>query len=405
MQNKLNIQGTVVLERILDDWNQFKILVEEGGSRSSKTTSILQALLIETQSNPGLVYTIVRNKLTWIRSTVLVDFARVVKELGLTVTPDVNPNRADQVYYINGSEFAFFGLDYPQKLHGRSQDRFWMNEVMECSKMAFDQLEMRTRLGGILDYNPSDDMHWVFDLQKRPDVVTHHSTMLDNPFLPDSIINKIKSFEPTEENIANGTADAYMWEVYGLGNPARMQGAIFTNWDEVDRVPRDARFVANGLDFGFSNHPSALIGLYLFDRELYLDEIIYETGLTNPQIATRMEENGVMRSDETFGDSAEPKSIAELQNLGWNVQAAEKGQDSIMFGIDLLKGYRIHITKRSVNLAQEFRRYKWAEDKDGKSLNKPIDAFNHGIDAVRYAATMKLREKPKVTIQDIRDIM
>ena len=318
------------------------------------------------------------------------DFQRVTKELELKVTPEINQNRAEQVYYINGTEFAFYGLDYPQKLHGRSQDRFWINETIECSKNAFNQLEMRTRKGGILDYNPSDDLHWIFDVHKRDDVIVHHSTMLDNPFLPDTIVSKIKSYEPTEENIRIGTADNYMWEVYGLGLPAKLQGSIFTNWEIVESIPWEANQLGLGLDFGYSNHPSALIDVYQMNDEIYLDELIYEPELTNPDINKRMEDIGLDKSVDIIADSAEPKSIDELVNFGWNVRGAKKGADSINFGVDLMKSKKIHITARSDNLIKEFRRYCWATDKTGKSLNKPIDAYNHGIDATRYLVMEKL---------------
>jgi len=401
----LEIQGTIVLERILDDW-KYKGLVEQGGSRSSKTTSIIQALLIKAQQEKGKVYTIVRDKLTWIKSTVLVDFAQLVEKYKLKVTPAINPNRAEQIYYINGNEFAFFGLDYPQKLHGRSQDVFWMNESMECSKSAFDQLEMRTREKFILDYNPSDDTHWVFDLHKRDDVVFHHSTMLDNPFLPQTIVDKIKSYEPTKRNIEMGTADSYMWEVYGLGNPARLQGVIFENWEECNVIPEGARQLGLGLDFGFSSDPCAVIDCYYYDKAIYLDELVYETKLTNQLLSSRMEGVGIVKGlDEIIADSAEPKSIEELSVMGWNIKGAVKGADSVNFGIDLMRSHKIYITKSSVNLQMEFRRYKWAEDKIGNSLNKPIDGYNHGIDASRYLLTEKLKEGSNIKILNLRDVL
>lgn len=266
-----------------------------------------------------------------------------------------------------------------------------MNEVMESRKADFDQLEMRTQVGGIVDYNPIDDMHWVFDLQKRPDVCVIKSTMLDNPFLPDSIINKIKSYEPTEANIAMGTADAYMWEVYGRGNKARLQGTIFNNWDIIDSIPTDAKFMGLGLDFGYTNHPTAIVAMYMMNDEIYLDELLYETGLINAAIADKLRDLEIDQSTEILSDSAEPKSIEEIARMGFSAIPVEKGTDSINFGIDIMKSHKMHITKRSSNLELELRRYKWAEDKTGKSLNKPVDAYNHAIDAARYIIMTKLR--------------
>lgn len=345
--------------------------------------------------------TIVRDKLTWIKSTILKDFKSTTDLYGITVTPDINPNRQEQVYYINGSEFAFFGLDYAQKLHGRSQDWFWINEVMEVSKSEFDQLEMRTNVGGIIDYNPSDDSHWVFDLERRGDVAVIKSTMLDNPFLPKTITDKIRSYEPTPENIARGTADLYMWEVYGLGNKARLRGVVFENWDVVNEIPEGARHIGYGLDFGYTNDPTALVEGYIFNNELYLNELIYETGLVNQDISDRMKSLGISRDDEIFADSSEPKSIEEIYRSGFNIHPVKKGQDSISFGIGVLKSYKVHLTKKSVNMDRERRKYKWAEDKAGNPTNKPVDAFNHAIDAGRYLAMEKLAKDDELTSDDI----
>ena len=393
--------GTRILKKTILAQKTYKIICHEGGSRSGKTWSIFLFFILKALRGQKITVTIVRDKLSWIKSTLLKDFQDIVEKFGIEVIPEININRAEQVYYINGSEFAFYGLDYSEKLHGRSQDWFWINETMEVGKKHFDQLEMRTRIGGILDYNPYDDLHWVFDLQKRPDVTVIKSTMLDNVrFLPKQIIDKIKSYEPTEENIKNGTADNYMWEVYGRGEKARLQGAIFTNWDIIDSIPESAKFVGYGMDFGYTNDPTTLIGLYTMDNELYVNQVLYKTGMTNQDIASEFRNMGVGNLDEIYADSSEPKSIEEIRRNGFNIRGVTKGQDSVMYGIDLLKQYKIHITKKSAELELELRRYKYMEDKLGKTINKPIDTFNHGIDALRYVAIMKLGKKP--TLQFIK---
>ena len=315
---------------------------------------------------------------------------------GIKVTPEVNINRAEQIYDVNGTQFAFYGLDYAEKLHGRSQDWFWLNEVMEIANKHFDQLEMRTKIGGVVDYNPYDDMHWIFDVQKRDDVAVIMSSMLDNPFLPKAIVDKIKSYEPTEENIKTGTADEYMWQVYGLGVKGRLQGTIFNNWDIVDGIPDVAKFVAYGKDFGYTNDPSTLVALYMMDNELYFDQLIYETGMTNQDIAKRYGELEIPNYEKIWADSAEPKSIEEIRRSGFNIKGVKKGADSIMYGIDIMKQYKMHITRRSVEAERELRRYKYTEDKTGRMLNKPIDDFNHIIDAMRYVCMMELGKKPEL---------
>lgn len=375
-----------------------EFLLEDGTivHNSSKTWSIFQFFLLKALAGENITITIVRDKLSWIKSTLLKDFQEMVEKYGIAVYPEININRADQVYNINGSEFAFYGLDYAEKLHGRKQDWSWINETMEVGKKHFDQLEMRTAVGMILDYNPYDDMHWVFDLQKRPDVGVIKSTMLDNPFLDKSIIDKIKSYEPTEENIKNGTADNYMWEVYGKGEKARLIGAVFTNWDVVKEIPSEAKFLGYGMDFGYTNDPTALVAMYMMDNEPYFEEIIYRTGMTNQDIVNECKVLGIDRLAEIYADSSEPKSIEEIRRCGYNIRGAIKGQDSVMYGIDLLKQYKFHITEKSRNLELELRRYKYMEDKLGNSINRPVDAFNHGIDALRYIATVKLSKKPEL---------
>lgn len=282
---------------------------------------------------------------------------------------------------------------------------------MEISKTHFDQLEMRTTKQGVIDYNPIDDTHWVFDLQKRPDAGLIRSTMLDNPFNPPAVRNKILSYEPTPENVARGTADSYMWDVYGLGKKAKLKGVIFTNWQIVPDVPEDARPLGLGLDFGFSNHPTALIDCYLYNNEIYLDELLYETGLTNIEVKPgddsvekRLKEFDLDEThDPITADSAEPKSIEELRRAGFNIDGADKGEDSITYGIDLMKGYKINITKRSINLEKEMRRYKWMEDKNGEPLKRkgksiPIDDYNHAIDAARYRISKVLKKKAETKL-------
>lgn len=400
------IQTTPVFKKLLKaEAAGYNVIKLEGGSRSSKTWSIFQLFYGKAIRREKFDVTITRQYLQLVKDTLLRDFNEMTSMYELPLDQDVNPRRPMQDYMINQGEFVFWGLDKPGKAHGRKQKYAWMNEVMEIpNRDAFDQLEMRTEGLIILDYNPSDEDHWVFELDKRPDVITIKSTQRDNPFLPIKIRQKILSYEPTPENIANGTADEYMWQVYGLGNPAKLKGAIFENWDIVDSIPANAKFLGYGLDFGHSNDPAALIAVYLYDKKIYLDEVIYETGLVNisplPEVrtlSTAMRELGI-EFEEITADSAEPKSIMELSHAGFNIHGARKGPDSIRYGIDLMKGYQIHLTKRSINLQNEFRKYKWAEDATGKSLKKPIDAFNHGIDAARYRISRVLRGQSGIQV-------
>ena len=392
------MEATRVLKETIQKAQKYKVICHEGGSRSSKTWSIFQFFLLKAVKGEGITVTIVRDKLTWIKSTLLKDFAEMTNRYGLSITPEINFNRADQVYNVNGSEFAFYGLDYAEKLHGRKQDWFWINEALEVEKKHFDQLEMRTTKGGLIDYNPYNDVGWVYDIQKRPDVCVIKSTMIDNPFLEESIKRKILSYKPTPENIKNGTADNYMWQVYGLGEKARLQGLVFNNWDIVEDIPDGARFLGYGLDFGFTNDPTALVGLYEYDKELYIDNPIYKTRLLNQDIINELKRLGVSNADLIVADSAEPKSIEEISLAGFNIQGAYKGQDSVRYGIDLLKNFKMHLTRRSIEMENELRKYKYKEDRSGNILNEPIDQFNHTIDALRYIAIERLGNRQEVQI-------
>lgn len=396
----LKLQATNVLKRIHSHSDK-RLIILQGGSRSSKTYSIFQYFILKALTEKPFTLTIARKVLADSKTSLLPTFEKVLKSLNVECSPSINPRRQEQIYKINGSEFAFFGVEDAGKLHGREQDYFWVNEAIEVDKMSFDQLEQRTNIQGILDYNPSDDEHWIYKLKKRNDVGFFTSTQLDNPFLPEAIRRKILGYEPTPENDAQGTSDAYMWEVYGLGNPAKLQGAIFTNWAIVPEIPGNAEFKGYGLDFGYSNDPAALVELYTYDNEIYLNEMFYEKGMLNQHIAQRMRELGVLSNSLIVADSSEPKSIEEIYRSDFRgIIGADKGPDSVNFGIDLMKQYKINITAKSVNLEKEFRKYKWREDKNGKSLNKPVDEFNHAIDAARYIIMSTLKKKHEVKVFD-----
>lgn len=392
----LKAKASIVYEQLSASDKPVKVL--EGGSRSSKTWSIIQYLLLNhSLCRTGIRITIVRERLTWLKATVLKDFEEITTLYNIPVYPDINLNRPDQTYKVGGAEWSFIGLDEQQKLFGRKQTIAWINEVIgdspntSISKQDFDQIEMRTEELMILDYNPKATVHWIYDnVVTRPDVDFIHSTMLHNPFLPDKIRRKILSYEPTEANKKAGTADETMWNIYGLGKRGDVKGLIFPNVTYVKEFPVNCRWVAYGLDFGYTNDVSALIKIGFSEGELYLDELIYEDGLTNPDLCEKMKGLGINGSSEIIADSAEPKSIAEIKRKGYKIIEAVKGAGSVKYGIDTLKSYKINITETSLNLKVEQTNYKWKLDNAGKPTNEPIDAFNHLWDAARYAASVKI---------------
>ena len=386
---EVKLKGTKVLEGLINASEPVRVL--EGGSRSSKSWSILQWILFfYCASNRGKRITITRERLTWLKSTVMKDFQEIVETTGINVTPTINLNRPDQVYHFNGNEIAFIGIDESQKLFGRKQHVVWVNEVIgeggasDITKHQYDQLEMRTEEVVLMDFNPKAITHWVYDsVIPRRDCYHSVSTMLDNPFLPEKVCNTILSYEPTPGNIEAGTADEYMWKVYGLGQRAEIKGVVYSNVGYTKSIPEDYKWRVYGLDFGFTNDPTALIEVTYSGGDLYLREIIYKTGLTNTDISEAMKEAGV--SGLIIADSAEPKSIEDLLRLGWSVESAVKGPDSVRNGIDTVKRYKLWIDEGSPNIKSERALYRWSENRQGESQNKPIDKHNHAMDAVRYA--------------------
>ena len=397
------LEGTIVLQKLLDSKAKIKSL--RGGSRSSKTWSILQHIDLLCQDDTPYSFTIIRAKLTWLKSTVLKDFEKIIDSLGWPIYPAINTRRSEQEYNLLNNEIVFIGAEEEKKLFGRSQDYFWFNEATELTKYHFDQVEMRTSIGGWLDYNPIGTDLWPYEVEERTDVELIESTVLDNPFAPQANYDKIMSYELTPKNIAAGTADAYMWDVYGLGKPAKLEGLIYKDIEIIDIMPTELNKQGYGLDFGFTNDPTALYDCGLHNGSIHADEVIYDTGLTNPDIFRLAKERGVDFSRPCYADDASPKDIKELYDLGWyGITEAKKGK--INHGIQLLKQYPINITKRSAGIRKEADRYKWATDREGKSLNTPVDKFDHGWDAVRYWGVNELEEsviKPaKFTIRTRR---
>jgi phage terminase large subunit len=394
--NSKEITGSRVLKDITN--SQKKIIVLEGGARSTKTYSFFQWIIINCFQNTRERYTIGRLKMTWVRLTLLEDFYNIWQLYSLPISPEYNPNRSDQTYYLNGNQITFLGLDEPQKMHGRTQEYSWINEAMEISQKDFTQIAIRTKKRIFLDYNPSAETHWIYDnVINRDDCDFFHSTMRDNPFLESSIIDELNRLEQI---------DPIAYKIYNLGLRAQQKGLIFKNFKIVKDIPAGARIIGWGLDFGFVNDPTTLIKVVLCDGELWVDEMFYERGLVNvpirntrdgkveKNISDRLSEHGlIQRYDEIIADSAELKSIGELYASGWNMKPAYK--PSIVFGIDILLRYKINITERSMNLLKEFKNYKWAVDKEGEPIKppKPIDDYNHGIDAIRYVAVLKLDQR------------
>jgi phage terminase large subunit len=300
-------------------------------------------------------------------------------------------NKSSNEYHLNGNLIEFISLDQPQKIRGRKRNLLYINEGNELFYEDWQQLVFRTDGRIIIDYNPSESFHWIYDkVVPREDCDFYQTTYKDNPFLDRTIVDEIERLRDTDEDY---------WRIYGLGERGMSRATIF-QFGQAE-IPTDAKLISYGLDFGYTNDPTALVAVYQLDNHLYLDELIYRTGLTNRDIHAHFQSFNLDRRDEVFADSAEPKSIDELHRFGWNVKPTVKGADSVNSGIDILKRHKLFVTPRSSNLIKELQNYKWVEDKNGNLLNKPIDAFNHGIDAARYAVANKL-SKPNYGRYNVR---
>jgi phage terminase large subunit len=355
-----------------------RITIEQGGTRSGKTYNILLWIIFYyTRKNKGQTITICRKTFPSLRASVMRDFFEILRSYDLY--REQYHNKSSSEYYLNGNLVEFISIDQPDKIRGRKRNLLYINEANELFFEDWQQLIFRTDGKIILDYNPSDSFHWIYDkVIPRDDAEFFQTTYKDNPFLDQTIKQEIERLRDTDDDY---------WRIYGLGERGRSRATIF-QFDIADE-PR-GKVIAMGMDFGFTNDPTALVRVTEEGGNLYLEEMLYHTNLTNRDISDKLQDLGLTRYDEIWADSAEPKSIEELHRMGWNVKPTTKGKDSIMAGIDILKRYKIFVTKNSKNLIKELQNYKWQEDKNGNLLNRPIDSFNHGIDAVRYATYNRL---------------
>jgi phage terminase large subunit len=377
---KPKIQTNVVYKHLVN--SNKKIIVEQGGTRSGKTYNILLFIIFYyCTNNTGKIITICRKTFPSLRATVLRDFLQILKQY--QVYRDEFHNKSNSEYHLFGNLIEFTSLDQSQKIRGRKRDLLFINEGNELYWEDWQQLIFRTQERIILDFNPSDEYHWIYDnVITREDCDFYKTTYLDNPFLEDIIKQEIERLKETD--------DQY-WQIYGLGERATSINTIF-KYLEINKIPEDAKLIAYGMDFGFTNDPTTFVSVYSLNYNLYIKEHLYRTQMTTQDINIFLKEQNLSRNP-IYADSAEPRLIAELRRMGHNIFPSLKGKDSVNAGIDLLKRYKIHITSDSNNAIQEFRNYKWKEDRSGKLINIPEDKHNHIIDPCRYA-TYSLLSRP-----------
>jgi phage terminase large subunit len=363
--------------------------VIQGGTSAGKTFGILPILIDKAIKTPRLEISVVSETVPHLRRGAIKDFLKIMDLTGRYI--EANWNRTLLTYkFSNGSYIEFFSAEQESKLRGARRNVLYINEANNISFEAYHQLAIRTSGDIWVDFNPTSEFWAHTEVLKDNDSQHIILNYQDNEALPETIV---KDIESARDKAANSTYWANWWKVYGLGQIGSLQGVVIDNWQQCDKIPTDAKLVAYGTDFGFTNDPTTLIAVYKQDGKLWVDELLYRTNMTNTDIGNHFKSLNINRS-EVICDSAEPKSIEELRRQGFNVHPAMKGPDSIKIGIDILKRYDIMVTKTSTNLIKELRSYLWETDRDGKLTGKPIDHNNHAIDALRYVALNKLNNRP-----------
>jgi phage terminase large subunit len=376
-----------------------RIKVIPGGTSAGKTFGILPILIDRATKTAGLEISVVSESIPHLRRGALKDFLKIMKATNRYV--EAHYNRTLLTYtFANGSYIEFFSADQEDKLKGARRNILYVNEANNIDWESYYQLAIRTDGEIWIDFNPTNEFWAHYELQDDPDVDWMVLTYLDNEGLSDTIVKDIEKglskayVDPNGDlHDPNNIISSYWanwWQVYGLGQTGKLEGVIFDDWEKIATVPKEARLIGYGLDFGFTNDPTVLMALYRHDGRYLWEELIYSTGLTNQQIAKRMQELGIRKTSLIVADSSEPKSIAEINEYGFTVKGSTKGKDSINFGIGVLQEEKFYVTKDSTNAIDELRKYSWDRDKTGKSLNRPIDKYNHACDAMRYIATAKI---------------
>lgn len=359
-----------------------RVIACKGGTRSGKTWSLLQLCYTLAMNKRNILVSVVGESVPFLKRGAMRDFKTMLGN-------DWHEewwNATDKVYTFPAtkSSIEFFSADNIGKVHGSSRDYLFINECYFILYETFRQLAVRTRKTIFLDYNPRSRF-WVDDhILDRENTELIHSTYRDNPFLSVEQIAEIES----------NKSDANWWRVYGEGETGSVEGLIYTSWDIVDAMPT-SRHEYIGIDFGFTNDPTAILRVVKSGGELYVDELCYRRGYDNTMIAHLLKDEGCNAYSDIVADSAEPKSIREINAYGLNCKAVTKSPDGILNGIQVLQRYKLHVTKRSIGTINELRNYSWKQDVNGNYINKPVGIFDHAMDALRYVGLTYLDARPR----------
>ena len=378
-----------------------RYISNKGGTRSTKTYSTLQFLyiLIPKVDKAGDITSVVSESFPHLKKGAIRDFENIV---GHPLKGDSHWNETDHTWtFDNGAKLEFFSVDNAAKVHGSQRKRLFINEANHIEYEIFRQLAVRTSSIIFIDYNPASVCWIQKNIECRDNCILIKSTYKDNPFLSPEQIAEIES----------NKEDTNWWKVYGQGIEGTLDGLIY-DFEQIDALPpkgadkpesqktdeekyADSLTEIHGLDFGFTNDPTARVKILVDHKRkhLYVQEQCYRTHMQNKHIIEDMRSNGIGRYTEVYADCAEPKSIADIRDGGFNVIACDKDapvkSDKLKFQLQWMQGWKLFVTKDSLNLIEELRNYTWAKDKDGTLLNQPIDKFNHLLDALRYAVWSK----------------
>ena len=357
--------------------NNVEVVVNKGGTRSGKTWALLQVCIILATCQKDKLISVVGESVPFLKRGAMRDFKTMMGD----DWRDEWWNATDKVYTIPStkSSIEFFSADNEGKVHGSSRDYLFLNECYFVSFEIYRQLAVRTRKAIMLDYNPRTRF-WVDEwLIGKPNVALIHSTYKDNPFLTARQIAEIESYK---------TADPNWWRVYGEGETGSVEGLVYTNWQIVAELPTPFKKEFYCIDFGFTNDPTAILRVRLSGGELWVHELAYQQGMLNQDIVTALQDAGVPRGAQIVCDSAEQKSIAEINNLGgYRAVPVAKGKGSVVAGITAVQAYKINVTQESLGIIDELRNYSWRRDVNNKYINEPMDKYNHALDALRYGVT------------------
>jgi phage terminase large subunit len=367
----MEIKSTVIFEKnyeaILGDK---RFIINEGGSRSSKTYSLCQLMIIYCLQNNNKVVSVIRKTFPALRATVLRDFIEILKEIGLY--KQEMHNKSEHIYtFANGSMVEFFSVDDEQKIRGRKRDIAWCNEANELYFDDFTQLNMRTEDKLIFDYNPSDSASWLYELPAEESIKIK-STYKDNPFLPESIKAQIEDLKRTDEAL---------YQIYALGEKAISKSNIYSQWTFIAHRPSKFVKYVYGLDFGY-NHPTALMRVYYCDNDIYIEPVIYESYLTTTMLIERLATLNIEQTVSILADHSRPEIIQEMNIAGYDVLNANK---VVKKGIDNLKTFGVFCQDHKA-LKREYENYKWKKIGDFIT-DEPVKLFDDAMDAIRYATT------------------